>query len=123
MTQNDQQTSTSSQTDSDVRSDGDWIEEEYGPDAPTSPSDPRPNDEPYFIDSECKFCGAKLVLVDDPDEDDVVWYDEFECPECMEGVYMDWPDEHKQHVNERVAEAAREEDFMTDEEVKESLDI
>jgi hypothetical protein len=119
MTQNDQQTNTSSQTDSE----DDWITEEYGPNAPTSPSDPRPNDEPYFTDSECKYCGTELVLVDDPEEDESVWYDEFECPECKEGVYMDWPDEHKQHVNDRVAEAARDGDFMTDEEIEDALDI
>lgn len=102
--------------------DTDWIEEEYGPDAPTGPSDPRPNNEPYYIDSECKFCGTELVLVDDPNQDEAVWYDEFECPECKEGVYMDWPEEHRQSVVDRVDEAVQG-DTLSVEEIEDVLDF
>lgn len=80
-------------------------------DKPERPSDPRPGGEPYYIDSVCPDCGAELVLYDsltdaenrssdalaDPDckpEQDVVWHDEWVCPDCLDGIHMDWPDSH-----------------------------
>lgn len=76
-------------------------------DEPTKPSHPRPNDEPYYIECECE-CGEELVLHDNLSdeqyrksdalvspkyqvEQDIVWYDEWVCPECLDGVHMDWP--------------------------------
>ena len=62
---------------------------------PKGPSDPRPNNEPYYIQKTCPKCGTKLVLHDSlaqpptPTED--VWHDEFECPKCRDGIFMDWP--------------------------------
>lgn len=85
---------------------------------PTSAIDPRPNDEPYYIDAECD-CGEDLVLYDsltdeqirlskelgnsdiEPDQDEP-WYDEWVCPTCLDGVHMDWPDEHRNSVLGRV---------------------
>lgn len=75
---------------------------------PRSPADPRPNDEPYYIDTTCD-CGADLVLYDsltdeqrqssqalsgpEPEQDEP-WYDEWVCPVCLDGIHMDWPDRH-----------------------------
>lgn len=68
-------------------------------DKPTSPSDPRPNDEPYYIDSECPDCGTELALYDElTDEDGETWHDEWMCPECREGIHMDWPEEYKEEI-------------------------
>lgn len=79
-----------------------------GTDHPTSAADPRPNDEPYYIESTCPDCGTRLVLNDEHrptgdgsgervapevwDEREVVWHDEWVCPECENGIHMDWPD-------------------------------
>lgn len=78
---------------------------------PFSAADPRPNGEPYYIDTECD-CGEDLVLYDSlTDEqlassdalaspgfhdeenwrDDWVWHDEWVCPECLDGVHLDHP--------------------------------
>jgi hypothetical protein len=27
-----------------------------------------------------------------------VWYDEWVCPECLDGVHMDWPEEYKEEI-------------------------
>lgn len=64
---------------------------------PESPSDPRPNNEPYYIDTACPDCGTDLVLNDkykdkDIDEDEI-WHDEWVCPRCGSGVFLDVPDD------------------------------
>lgn len=80
-------------------------------DKPTSPADPRPNDEPYYIDSECPECGTELELeaeVKDEDYDmDEVWHDEWMCPneECeKEGVFMDVPESFWKKLESRKDE-------------------
>ena len=76
-------------------------------DPPRSAADPRPNDEPYYIHSECPNCDTDLVLSDEHrptgdgsgarvapevwDERDVIWHDEWVCPVCEDGIHMDLP--------------------------------
>jgi len=64
---------------------------------PVSPAIPRPGNRPYYIDTCCPECGTPLVLVDileTPNTPiDKVWHDEFICPVCLDGIYMDWPKE------------------------------
>lgn len=67
-------------------------------DAPRSPADPRPNGEPYYIDSDCPECGTALELFDPASG----WYDEWWCPECDDGIYIDWPEEYKEKMFGRV---------------------
>jgi hypothetical protein len=62
---------------------------------PKSPADKRPNNKPYYIDQYCKKCGTTLVLYDlleNPNKPlDEIWYDEFICPNCQDGLYIDRP--------------------------------
>lgn len=75
---------------------------------PETAADPRPNDEPYYIDSDCPNCGTALVLNDEHrpsgdgsgalvapevwDERETVFHDEWVCPDCEDGIHCDWPD-------------------------------
>lgn len=65
---------------------------------PQSSADPRPGNKPYYIKPNCWNCGAELVLIDTlrnpnkPQEE--IWHDEFTCPICNDGIYMDWPEEY-----------------------------
>lgn len=63
---------------------------------PTSPKDPRPNNEPYYIESKCPECGTPLKLEAElKDCTYKIWYDEWRCPneDCEEdGVFMDVPE-------------------------------
>ena len=64
---------------------------------PTSAAHPRPGGRPYYIAANCPTCSTPLVLYDRLDErsplaDDQVWYDEWICPQCRDGVWMDWPE-------------------------------
>lgn len=56
---------------------------------PLRPSDPRPGGVPFYIPNQCSSCGNLLVLAE-PSEG---WLDEFECPICRNGVYLDIPKE------------------------------
>lgn len=71
-------------------------------DAPASAADPRPGNRPYYIAPACPNCGAHLVLHDSlthPERPtDQVWYDEWECPECRDGLYLDWPRDAYEHL-------------------------
>lgn len=84
---------------------------------PESPADPRPNDEPYYIDNECEECGSELVLYDEESG----WNDEFICPECEDGVYMDWPDSMYEEMKRRAQEESDE--ALTPLEVTEDVDL
>ena len=55
--------------------------------APLKPSDPRPGGVPFYIPNRCDDCGGTLVL--DPNNEG--WLDEFICPRCNNGVYLDMP--------------------------------
>ncbi len=64
-------------------------------DLPKSAAEPRPGGRPAYIDPNCKACGAALVLSDSmkdpPTPADEVWHDEWQCPNCRDGVYLDVP--------------------------------
>ncbi|GAB6275063.1 MAG: hypothetical protein STSR0004_19280 [Peptococcaceae bacterium] len=73
---------------------------------PISPASPRPGNKPYYIKPNCPKCGALLVLADileNPDvEEEEIWHDEFMCPSCRDGTYMDWPDSEWQEIEEVI---------------------
>ncbi len=62
---------------------------------PQCPADPRPQDQPVYIEPYCKTCYSPLALVaaveDKSRAENEVWHDEFICPNCRDGVYMDAP--------------------------------
>jgi ribosomal protein S27AE len=62
---------------------------------PMSATDRRPNDIPHYIRQTCENCGTELIYADwvskSNKPEDNIWYDEFMCPICRDGVYMDWP--------------------------------
>lgn len=62
---------------------------------PRSAAQRRPNDRPYYVKQTCDKCGADLVYANLVNKSDIlveeIWYDEFMCPNCRDGVYMDWP--------------------------------
>lgn len=75
---------------------------------PESAADPRPNNEPYYIDSSCPECGTDLVLeaehaADGDIDEDEIWHDEWVCPNdsCKDVVYMDVPAGHVEKLKER----------------------
>ncbi len=61
-------------------------------DTPRSAADPRPGNRPYFIARNCSTCGTELALVDRDQPASEIWHDEWECPLCQDGVYLDWPE-------------------------------
>lgn len=89
---------------------------------PRSAADPR-DGEPYYIDGECPDCGTDLVLYDEyldvfdsqsesqtsadspwesKETDGDWWHDEWYCPDCTDGIHMDWPDEKHEEIEERL---------------------
>lgn len=66
---------------------------------PEKASDRRPNDEPFYIDKYCE-CGEKLAYFDEESG----WYDEFECPECEDGIHLDVPGNFIEELNRRMDE-------------------
>mgnify|MGYP005842987529 CR=1 FL=1 len=66
----------------------------YNP--PRSAAEPRPGNRPYYIAPCCPDCGTPLVLLDlleNPEmPEDEIWHDEFICPECRDGIWLDWPE-------------------------------
>lgn len=62
---------------------------------PQSPADPRPDNRPAYINPNCPKCGTPLVLLDllenQNTPEDEIWYDEFVCPKCNDGLYIDAP--------------------------------
>lgn len=72
-----------------------------------------PREKPIHINSQCEECNSKLVMfdkfyqleVDSTDEplEDTIWYDEWVCPKCQDGIVMDWPkDEFVSVIREEV---------------------
>lgn len=51
--------------------------------------------EPLYIKPNCTQCKTKLMLEDlfyTPNCSTYeIWYDEWVCPKCQDGVIMDWP--------------------------------
>lgn len=60
---------------------------------PRSAADPRPNNEPYYIETDCPDCGEELILNDILVESHEIWHDEWICPDCQDGLYLDRPEE------------------------------
>ncbi|ACA59059.1 hypothetical protein Daud_0513 [Candidatus Desulforudis audaxviator MP104C] len=71
---------------------------------PRSAAEPRPDNRPCYIDPCCPSCGAPLVLLDllkSPETpEDEIWYDEFICPQCRDGIHLDWPESEFKKVFE-----------------------
>lgn len=52
--------------------------------------------EPLFINKNCQFCDCKLILsnvnLESEDYfDEVIWYDEWVCSICQDGIWFDHP--------------------------------
>jgi ribosomal protein S27AE len=62
---------------------------------PQSAADPRPGGRPAYISAKCPDCGTALVLLDSLENPtlsaDELWHDEWTCPTCQDGIFMDWP--------------------------------
>lgn len=68
-------------------------------DKPLSAADERPGGEPYYIDSTCETCGTELVLYAEFFEKmGGTFHDEWWCPECNDGIRMDWPEGEEEAV-------------------------
>lgn len=93
---------------------------------PSSPADPRPNNEPYYIDADCPECGTALVLYDEHHEtgssDETVWHDEWVCPSCEDGLHVDWPDGMFARLTERM-DADPEDCARLDEAVEQAANL
>lgn len=112
-------------------------------DGPESAAERRPNDEPYYLDSDCPDCGESLVYYHElPDSafkesdylcdvehrptEDEEWFDEFVCPDCLNGIHMDWPPDYEEAFNARIEQSMKdieEGNFTTLEELEEALDL
>ena len=64
-------------------------------DKPRSAAEQRANNKPAYIDTNCPECGSPLVLLytlENPlAPTDKIWHDEFICPKCRDGIYLDLP--------------------------------
>jgi hypothetical protein len=58
-----------------------------------------------------------LVLVDRDLPDEEIWYDEWECPVCLDGIHMDWPESAIVALKQRAAESERSETLIPIEQV------
>ena len=72
---------------------------------PYSAADKRAGNSPAYIHDRCPICKEKLVLADLLDNpqasENEIWHDEFICPNCQDGVYMDWPDDYRREIKNR----------------------
>lgn len=64
-----------------------------------------PRAKPFHIPAECPQCNTVLVLHDllhaeSPPES--IWYDEWACPKCDDGIYHDWPEEAVREMAARL---------------------
>lgn len=64
-------------------------------DKPRSAAEQRLNNKPAYIDTNCPKCGSPLILIDLLENPlaptDEIWNDEFTCPKCRDGIYLDVP--------------------------------
>lgn len=71
---------------------------------PESAAIPRPGNRPFYIDPFCPTCGTPLVpadMLDNPNANEgESWYDEFICPTCRNGIFLDWPENEKAALTE-----------------------
>ncbi len=63
---------------------------------PNSAADPREGGKPAYIAADCPTCNTKLVLLDHIEHptmpEDQIWHDEWTCPKCQDGIWLDWPE-------------------------------
>ena len=78
---------------------------------PLSPNDPRPDNRPFYIEPNCE-CGTALVLDDIWEfrqeysgETSEPWYDEWICPRCRDGIFLDWPQGERDALVEMAKDA------------------
>jgi len=66
----------------------------------------------HYINSYCLKCKTSLVfadLLENPETpENEMWYDEFICPKCQDGIYMDWPEEKYKETFEQDDEGNEE---------------
>lgn len=95
------------------------------------PSEER--ESPFFIDDECPDCDTELVLYDKLDDEkraesdwltdpefydgESIWYDEWVCPNCLDGIILDWDEEFKEKKFEEWTENVESEEFTPVEDV------
>ena len=93
---------------------------------PRSAADPRPGGRPFYIEPACPTCSTLLVLLDQAEHpsasESEVWFDEWVCPQCRGGVFMDWPAGEWAAVREADASIALG-DYVTLEEVRRELGL
>jgi Zn-finger nucleic acid-binding protein len=86
---------------------------------PGSAITPRPDNKPCYIDQNCPKCGAALVLADTLEDSQIpgenIWYDEFICPQCRNGIYLDLPESELAEINTAQEDALRGERIDLDE--------
>ena len=62
---------------------------------PRSAAEQRPNNKPAYIEPNCPKCGSPLMLLELLENpiapQDKIWHDEFTCPKCQDGIYLDVP--------------------------------
>lgn len=73
-------------------------------DIPIRPEDPRPDERPFYADRICD-CGTEYVPFTSSDVDD--WNDEFYCPDCDEGIFIDKPKTWVHQLIVKVGEEQR----------------
>ena len=89
---------------------------------PMSAADPRPGNKPHYIDSACPGCGTPLVLADRLRNlhvrENKIWHDEWQCPQCRDGIYMDWPKECREELLKSAQDPV---EYVSVEELKKKL--
>jgi hypothetical protein len=82
-----------------------------------SPCVPRPYLKPFFIVSVCNECDRPLELRDLHDDEGTlaheehegdVWWDEWCCPNCKDGIIHDWPPAAIAHLRELHEQAKKD---------------
>lgn len=74
-------------------------------DAPQSPAERRPNNEPYYIDPYCTQCESKLELADKDLPEEEIWHDEWKCynEDCkVEAIFLDVPPDTLEELGIRM---------------------
>lgn len=68
-------------------------------------------EEPRHIDSSCPSCGTSLVLNDVHREEQVppeeVWVDEWVCPRCEDGIFLDKDEEFFNEMEQGIEQVEK----------------
>lgn len=93
---------------------------------PASAAARRPGDKPYYIAPDCPQCGTPLVLADRFENpaatEEKIWHDEFICPACRDGIFLDWPENEGKQIKEENR-AGEENKLQSWDEVKRELGL